>query len=299
MQNWFLSLFFLTLILLAGVLSQKMEQRHHPKCKNPKGKLWDSILNGECGQSVCKRNGKKASWQKCPRPATEEKIDKLNETMKIDNEAIMAAFKKLEELVKTEARRVEEKVDNVCGIPATALPTIMEEPSVKPTVEPLAVVNRFSVLASGWNVGDDRIDAIDFVPSKDISIKGISLYQSPSVKTVRFTGSIRVKEDSSKAVIASQIFDFTDDNSKTYYDQLFTTPGNLKAGVKYTITLAYDGEFGVNDILYGTSGQASVSADCGGDSVTFQFSDSDDFDGENDNQSDKTRGQIPRILFSC
>ena len=97
------------------------------------------------------------------------------------------------------------------------------------------------------------------------------------------------------------MFDFTTDDSKTYLDQLFITPGNVKAGVKYTITLGYEGkhEWGVNDVYKGAGGQVSVSADCGGDSVTFQFSDSDDFDGENDNQSDKTRGQIPRILFSC
>jgi len=294
MQNWFLSLFFLTLILLAGVLSQKMEQRHHPKCKNPKGKLWDSILNGECGQSVCKRNGKKASWQKCPRPATEEKIDKLNETMKIDNEAIMAAFKKLEELVKTEARRVEEKVDNVCGIPATT--------TVFPTTkEPIAVVTRFSTIDDyRWTVGGGFVDAIDFVPSKDITIKGIGLHRSFS-GTVRFTGLFRLKEESSKAVIASQRFDFTTDNAKTYFDQLFTTPGNVKAGVKYTITLGYEGkhEWGVNDVYKGAGGQVSVSADCGGDSVTFQFSDSDDFEGEDDNGTGTEGGQIPRILFSC
>ena len=53
--------------------------------------------------------------------------------MKVDNEAIMAAFKKLEELVKTEARKVEEKVDNVCGIPTTVFPTTMEEPTIAGT----------------------------------------------------------------------------------------------------------------------------------------------------------------------
>jgi len=275
-----------TLILLAGVFSEKIVERRPPKCKNPKGKLWDSILNGECGQSVCKRNGKKASWQKCPRPATEEKIDKLNETMKIDNEAIMAAFKKLEELVE----KVEEKVEIVCGIPTTFYPTTMEAP--------IAVVTRLPTVSGTWNVGDGKVDAIDFVPSKDISIKGISLYRSSS-GTVRFTGLIRLKEDSSKAVIASQMFNFTTDNSKTYFDQLFTTPGNVKAGVKYTITLAYDGEYGVNDVQSGGSGQVSVSADCGGDSVTFQFSGSDDFDGESGNGSNTSGGQIPRILFSC
>ena len=65
-----------------------------------------------------------------------DKLDKLNETMKVDNDAIMAAFEKLEELVKTEARKVEEKVNNVCGIPTTVFPTTMKGPTTieEPTI---------------------------------------------------------------------------------------------------------------------------------------------------------------------
>ena len=117
--------------------------------------------------------------------------------------------------------------------------------------------------------------------------------------TSRFAGQIRLKEESSNTVIASQRFDFTTDDSKTYFDQSFTTPGNVKAGVKYTITLSYDGEYGVKDIWSGGGGQVSASADCGDHSVTFQFSQATDFEGERSNGSGTTRGQIPRIIFSC
>ena len=149
-----------------------------------------------------------------------------------------------------------------------------------------------------WLVGDGYVDSIDFVPSKDIAIRGISLHRSSS-GTIGYTGQIRLKEESSKAVIVSQGFDFTTDDSKTYFDQLFTAPGNVKAGVKYTITLSYDGEYGVKDIWSGSGGQVSVSADCGDHSVTFQFSQATDFEGERSNGSGTTRGQIPRIIFSC
>ena len=105
-----------------------------------------------------------------------------------------------------------------------------------------------------------------------------------------------MKEDSTKRVIATRNFNFLTDDSKTYIDELFSSPANVRAGVKYTITLAYDGNASIG---YGDSGRSSVSVGCGGETVTFQFSNSDDFDGEMDNNSQIAFGQIPRILFSC
>ena len=82
--------------------------------------MWESILNGDCGQSVCKKVGKNlARWEKYPKPATEKMLEKVNETMTMDNKAIMAAFSMLGELLKTEMKRVEEKVEAVCGGPTT------------------------------------------------------------------------------------------------------------------------------------------------------------------------------------
>ena len=47
--------------------------------KNLQGKLWSSIFNANCGQSVCKKSGKKANWQSCPKAATEENIEELKD----------------------------------------------------------------------------------------------------------------------------------------------------------------------------------------------------------------------------
>jgi len=159
-------------------------------------------------------------------------------------------------------------------------------------------VNRFSSISGSWNVGDGKVDSIDFVPSKSIAIRGISLHRSNS-GTNSFTGLIRLKEASTKTVIATQNFAFTTDNSMTYFDQLFSTPTNVKAGLKYTISLHYDGTYGATDIWKGDGGQDTVFANCGEDSVKFQFTSSTDFDGEGSNSSSKNSGQIPRILISC
>ena len=61
-------------------------------------------------------------------------VDKLNKTMSMDNKAIMAAFSMLGELLKTEMKRVEEKVEAVCGVPTTVWPTT-EDQTVGPTVD--------------------------------------------------------------------------------------------------------------------------------------------------------------------
>lgn len=292
MNCWFKFGFLFTLLLLKGALSQEADERRAPKCKNPKGKVWESILNGDCGQSVCKKVGKNlARWEKCPRPATEEMVDKLNKTMSMDNKAIMAAFLMLGELLKTEMKRVEEKVEAVCGVPTTVWPTT-EDQTVGPTVD--AVITRLPIIGGScgncWHVQDGKVDAIDFVSSKDIEIRGISLFRSYT-GTKTFTGLIQLKEGSS--VIASQMFDFTTDDAQTYFDQLFNTPSNVRAGVKYTITLEYNGPR--TRIWYGTDGQTSPSTTCGGDSVAFQFSGS----AETNNGNNVRHGQIPRVLISC
>jgi len=259
------SLFIIALFLLGGVLSDEIEDRHAPKCKNPKGKLWSSILDSDCGQSVCKRVGwRKASWEKCPRAATEEKLNQL------------------EEIVRRETRKVIEKVEEVCH--------------AAPTNKTLSIVTRLPTISGyAWYVGDGYVDAIDFAPSKDIAIRGISLHRAyEDIKT--YSGVIRLKEASSDEVIISQNFNFTTDDSETYFDQLFTVPGNVMAGMNYTITLAYDGSSPPSQLIqYGSGGLSSVSSTCDEESVTFQFSYSD----ESTNGSGVSYGQIPRILFTC
>jgi len=72
-----------------------------PKCKNPKGKLWSSQLDKDCGQSVCKLKDNKGVWEQCPRPAT------LEQLMEVE-EKILNAVKK-----------VEEKTEQCCCKPQT------------------------------------------------------------------------------------------------------------------------------------------------------------------------------------
>jgi len=252
----------ISLFLLGGVLSQDIEERHAPKCKNPKGNLWSSIVDSDCGQSVCKRVGwRKARWEKCPRAATEETLHHL------------------EEIVKNETKKIIEKVEELCH------PT--------PTNKSLSIVTRLPSISGSWWVGEGFVDAIDFTPSKDIAIRGISLHRAyEDIKT--YSGVIRLKDASSEELIISQNFNFTTDDSETYFDQLFTTPGNVKAGMNYTITLAYDGPYDQR-IQYGQGGLSSVSTTCDEQPVSFQFSYSDD----DSNGSSTDVGQIPRILFTC
>ena len=75
--------------------------------------------------------------------------------------------------------------------------------------------------------------------TRDLAIRGISLHRSYS-GSATFTGLIELKEDATKRVITSQRFSYFTNADRSYVDQLFSTPGNVVAGVKYTITLAYD-----------------------------------------------------------
>jgi len=260
----------IALFLLGGVLSQDIEERHAPKCKNPKGKLWSSIVDSDCGQSVCKRVGwRKARWEKCPRAATEETVHHL------------------EEIVRKETKKIIEKVEELCH------PT--------PTNKTLSIVTRLPTISTTnfWYVGVGYVDAISFVPSKNIAIRGISLHRAYA-DIVSYSGVIRLREASSKDLIISQTFNFTTDDSETYFDQLFTTPGNVMAGMNYTITLTYDGNrTSERRVQRGLDGLSSVSSTCDGESVSFEFFKSDYFEGEGNNGSGVSQGQIPRILYTC
>jgi len=257
----------LALFLLGGVLSQMIEERKAPKCKNPKGKLWSSILDSDCGQSVCKKVGlRNATWEKCPRAATEEKLHRL------------------EEIVIRETRKIIEKVEEVCH---------------NSTEKALSIVTRLPTTSGSWYVGVGYVDAIGFVPSKNIVIRGISLYRAYE-GIVSYSGVIRLREASSKKLIISQTFSFTTDDSETYIEHLFATPGNVKAGTEYIITLQYDGDYSIKrKVQRGSGGVSSVSSSCDGESIIFQFFRSDYYEGEKPNGSGVSGGQIPQIQFTC
>jgi len=98
-----------------------------------KGKLWTSILNENCGQSVCKKSGKKANWQQCPKAATEESIE---EVTKKENEILKEGFeKKIEEVTKmqkvmeNQLSKILEKICQDCGEEPVRMTPSGEEPT--------------------------------------------------------------------------------------------------------------------------------------------------------------------------
>merc|ERR1711970_1537626 len=91
MLSLLLQLFLLGEILCVDELSLPRENRRPLKCKNPTGKLWSSVLDKQCGQSVCEKKGRKAVWKRCSRPASEENINDL--------------LHRLEKLVKEETKK--------------------------------------------------------------------------------------------------------------------------------------------------------------------------------------------------
>merc|ERR1712098_1002815 len=94
MITWFLFVLLFNSSVLGGALSREIRR---PKCKNPKGKLWSTLLDKDCGQSVCQKKGNKGVWQQCPRPATQDKLHEMERTM-------LSALAKF-----------GEKIDELCG----------------------------------------------------------------------------------------------------------------------------------------------------------------------------------------
>ena len=96
-----------------------------------------SILDKNCGQSVCRKTGNKAAWKECPKPATETKMievirkenENVREVIKKENKNLTEVIKKenenLKEVVKKENENlkevIEEKIEEV-----TKLQDVME-----------------------------------------------------------------------------------------------------------------------------------------------------------------------------
>ena len=72
---------------------------YHPA--HLQGKLWSTLLDKDCGQSVCTKKGNKGVWEQCPRPATQDKLEEMERTM-------LSALAKL-----------EEKIEEQCGYQTT------------------------------------------------------------------------------------------------------------------------------------------------------------------------------------
>jgi len=95
-------LFVLYVLLISAGASAV--DRKPLRCKNPSGKLWSSILNKNCGQSVCKKSGNKASWTECEKAATEAKME---EVIKNENKNLNTKIKEVTKMQKVMENKIE------------------------------------------------------------------------------------------------------------------------------------------------------------------------------------------------
>jgi len=107
MIAWFL----FVLLFNTHMLAVPRETRQ-PKCKNPKGKLWSTLLDKDCGQSVCRKKGKKGVWEQCPRPATQDKLEEMERTIL---SATQDNLQEMERTMLSVLAKLEEKIEEQCG----------------------------------------------------------------------------------------------------------------------------------------------------------------------------------------
>jgi len=124
MKVWFLCVWLI--IPTAHSHSDGAVPQKQPKCKNPKGNLRSSLLDKDCGVSVCKKKGNKGVWEKCPRPATQDKLQEMEKTMlstlntleeKIDDQfgSRYIILEEMEKMMSSAFKTLEEKIDNQCS----------------------------------------------------------------------------------------------------------------------------------------------------------------------------------------
>merc|ERR1719312_728270 len=154
------------LLLISGGVSA--EDRKPLRCKNPAGKLWSSILNKNCGQSVCKKSGSKESWTQCPKAATEGKIEEENENLKKIIE------KKIEESLNSTKKEMANMADDIKGKLQNILDLLKNH-----TTEPTDNLIRGVIISGGWN--GKSISSTDvFFPSSSGAGYTCSLQSMPS-----------------------------------------------------------------------------------------------------------------------
>merc|ERR1719312_1890983 len=157
------------LLLISGGVSA--EDRKPLRCKNPAGKLWSSILNKNCGQSVCKKSGSKESWTQCPKAATEGKIEEENENLKKIIE------KKIEESLNSTKKEMANMADDIKGKLQNILDLLKNH-----TTEPTDNLIRGVIISGGWN-GKSVSSTDVFFPSSSGAGYTCSLQSMPSPRS--------------------------------------------------------------------------------------------------------------------
>jgi len=186
-------LFVLYVLLISAGASAV--DRKPLRCKNPSGKLWSSILNKNCGQSVCKKSGNKASWTECEKAATEAKMEeviknenknlntKIKEVTKMQKvmenkiegvtkmqkvmENKIEGVTKMQEVMENQLRKILEKICQDCGeVPG---------PTTTTTESPVLGV----IVSGGYNSGGITSTEV-FLPSSSGGGSTCSLQSMPS-----------------------------------------------------------------------------------------------------------------------
>ena len=156
------------------------------------------------------------------------------------------------------------------------------------------MVARLKKIEGSWPVKIGKYDVIAFTVSKSIKIRGISLHRAhPSGITKTFTGNIGLYEATDFRTLYEESFEISMDDQPSYVDRLFSSPQEIEKDTEYIIAVGYT--INLDQIWASVDAENPAVAVCGGDEVTFNFSKSK----WDSNGSDESKGQIPRILFSC
>eukprot|EP00092_Neocalanus_flemingeri_P026585 GFUD01028811.1.p1 GENE.GFUD01028811.1~~GFUD01028811.1.p1 ORF type:complete len:233 (+),score=33.57 GFUD01028811.1:75-701(+) len=160
--------------------------------------------------------------------------------------------------------------------------------------KPIQIVSRQTgpLVDGWWGVLEDKIDALDFTSTSDMTFHGMSVFGGiDGVET--HTGDIQLL-DEFDSVLASATFSITtDDGSPKYFDVLFDKPFDIRAGVLYTLSVEYLGEF---TRVYYMDAEMSIEVRCREGVAVLDFSDSDYGD---DNGTTADEGLISRFIISC
>ena len=86
-----------------------------------------------------------------------------------------------------------------------------------------AVAVRLLASMESWKVVKGNVDAIDFLSTSTILIRGISMFGSFSGSATH-TGLIQLKETLSQTILVSETFEYNSNADPLVYDKLFSSP---------------------------------------------------------------------------
>ncbi|XP_052234942.1 BTB/POZ domain-containing protein 6-like isoform X2 [Dreissena polymorpha] len=151
---------------------------------------------------------------------------------------------------------------------------------------PMFVARRFKHVTSGWSYSGQRekVDAITFMCSRDIILKGVQLYGTDQGQG-QLSVNIRLVQEPYRANMLNLHKVLETDGKEQVYSVLFEHPKTIKKDKQYSFEITIEGQ----NTFYGVEGQPVVESE----TVQFTFSDS----AKSTNTTNTYRGQIPGIIF--